>query len=263
MKRLFFLLICFSIASSGSAQTTVLNRYGHFIWTQSVLLTPCDKNGKTDDNATPIISEVGQKFVVILIPKNSTDAVITILKYKNAEQQNIYNLKGKDPAYFNVSFADLDQSAIKDSKVNGSLALGVINFPFKYRAQKGLADFSGSFNFGVAIGYTFSHKSYSKWNFSLVSTYSISNIVLDSASATKNQARLVSSNNFTSFSFAFGGLLQYDKVQVGAFVGWDNLNRSNQLTYGWVYQGKPWISVGFGYSIFSFGKTTDATATSQ
>ncbi|MEM8907938.1 MAG: hypothetical protein AAGD05_08850, partial [Bacteroidota bacterium] len=145
----------------------------------------------------------------------------------------------------------------------GSLAFGIINFPFKARFAEDRFDFSGAFNFGAAIGYKFKHKSYRKFNFSVLTGYSISTVVLDSVSVRQNAKDLSATNNFTAFSFSTGLLFEYEKVQAGIFLGWDFLNRINQDRYGWKYQGTPWLSVGFGYSIFSNEKEMGDTQKTQ
>jgi hypothetical protein len=62
---------------------------------------------------------------------------------------------------------------------------------------------------------------------------------------------LASTNNFTAFSFSLGILAEYQRVQAGIFLGWDRIGKLNQREFDWQYQGKPWISVGFGFAIFS------------
>lgn len=176
----------------------------------------------------------------------------TIVEYNSLTEEAINSRNyGIHQAYFRVGVSILDELAVKESTVGGSLAAGVINFPFKYRIQKGNADFSGAFNFGAGIGYTFPHLSWRSFSHSIISGYSISNIVLDSSNSNKNQDKLASTNNFAAFSFSLGYLVQYQKVQAGIFLGWDRLSKINQNEFDWQYQGKPWISIGFGLAIFS------------
>jgi len=52
-------------------------------------------------------------------------------------------------------------------------------------------------------------------------------------------------------------MVEYQNIQAGVFVGWDHIGRINQNTYGWIYQSKPWISVGFGYAIFTKEKSKE------
>jgi len=172
--------------------------------------------------------------------------------YDNLSSEKINSRDyGEFQAYFKVSLADVEEFSRRESYIAGSLTAGIINFPFKYRPQKDKVDFSGAFNFGAGIGYTFRHKSYHKTTHSIISGYSISNIVLDSSNTVRNQNKLASTNNFTSLSISLGYLIQHQTVQAGIFIGFDQISKINQDQYGWVYQGQPWISIGFGLAIFS------------
>jgi hypothetical protein len=187
--------------------------------------------------------------------------------YKRSDQEALapkqtedYDDYGKNTMYFYVDSKTLNSYAIKDERVDFGLSVGVINFPFKYRPQKGLGDFSGTFNFGAGLGVKMRHKSYRKFTWSIITGYSISNLVIDSVSATRNSKDLVSTNNFSAFSFSIGPMIEYDKVQVGMFVGWDRLSKLNQEKYGWKYQGKPWLSIAFGYAIFTNEKVKESVS---
>lgn len=187
-----------------------------------------------------------------------TDDATIVAQWEHATyDHSIYQL------YFKVSIEDLDANAINNDKISGGLTLGVINFPFKYRPQSGKGDFSGSFNFGAAIGYKLPHYNSRKFNYSVLSGYSISNINADSSSVERNADKLKTTNNFTAFSFSLGVLVEYEKVQAGLFIGWDRLSRINHNEFGWIYQGAPWLSVGFGLSIFSTEKPADNTTSTQ
>lgn len=283
-KTMFFIAILFAL--TGYAQNTAVPRNGLYKWTTVVLMMPCLHNGsKETADSAKVLSLVGQKFRVLYV-SNDNKAVIQILDYTKKTKCSAkttqtkvydatpnffkYNYKGKPDGYTNLEATDvnsrnygsnqryflvdvsyIDAFAVKETKVGLALTTGVINFPFKYRPQKNKADFSGAFNFGAAIGFTLPHKQWRKFTHSVISGYSISEIVLDSASTDKNQKQLSSTNNFSAFSFSLGYLVQYQSVQAGIFVGVDRLSRINQEHYGWHYQGKPWISIGFGLAIFS------------
>ncbi len=282
MKQMLTFLILV-ITTTIYGQTKI----GLYKWKEAVRIKPCSINGSSDP-IPEITSMVGQKFRVLHI---DSVAIIQILDYtkrgKSKTKKVIpetyfykYNFKGDtssykrlsddevnsriygdNQAYFKVKEELIDQYATKESTNVSSLGAGVINFPFKYRPQKGKTDFSGAFNFGAGIGYTFKHKSWRQYTHSIISGYSISNIVLDSSNTNKNQGKLASTNNFTAFSFSLGYLIQHQKVQAGIFIGWDWLNKINQNEFDWRYQGKPWISIGFGFAIFSEQKEKEDSKT--
>jgi hypothetical protein len=226
---------------------------GGYIFLQRTTLWPCDLFGNLDKSRQPILSLTNQKFTVM----RDLDGfvLITIDEYpKDSKLKSLYNGPG---SYFYIQTIMLNICAVKNLRIKGSLAFGIINFPFKYRTLKHYNDFSGSFNFGAALGVNLGHYSWNKWGFTLLTSYSISNINLDSVSVQQNASKLTTTNNYTAFSFAVGCMISYDKVQAGVFIGTDILSRVNQATFDWRYQGSPWISVGFGYSIFAGSKTVE------
>ncbi len=190
-----------------------------------------------------------------LIPINELNDTIS-------ETEQKYYTIPKTQKYFKIKTSALGQYAEKYNNLSGSIVLGVLNFPFKFRPYK-KTDFTGSFNFGVAIGYIRPRSDYRKFTWSLISGYSISDIELSPVSVSKSQNTLDSINNFTALSLSYGIMTEYNKIQIGLFVGFDFLNRETQAHYGWEYQAKPWISVGFGYAIFSKSSKTEVTNTTQ
>lgn len=294
MKKCIILLLVCLILTPLFAQTNDNSKIGLYKWKEAVLIKHCNIDG-TEIPQPEVITKSGQMFRVLKIIEGS-EVIIQILDYTESitsgkrrtyqptadffkynfigttvdfdsltEEQVISKNYGQRQAYFKVGITLIDQHATKESYITGSLAAGVINFPFKYRPQKGNSDFSGSFNFGAGIGYTFKHKIYSPYTHSIISGYSISNIVLDASNVKKNQDKLETTNNFTAFSFSLGYLIQYQSVQAGIFIGWDRISKINHLEFDWQYQGKTWISVGFGLAIFSSQKekSNEKQATTQ
>lgn len=259
----------------GFGQSNDQVKLGGYFWSESVPMVESSLDGTTRGNM--VLSIKGQKFKIVNIINDGV--ILRVLDYPSGSPNfQLYNFKGPIGVYnalsaqaktsrnyganqqfFFVEFDKVVLYAITDEKIRGSLAVGVINFPFKLRLQQGEEDFSGAFNFGAGIGYTLPHRSYSKYQYSFISGYSISSVNLDNSSTRRNQAQLESSNNFTAFSFSIGFLIQYEKAQAGIFVGWDQINRINQEQFGWKYQGKTWLSVGFGYSIFSNEKKSGSS----
>jgi hypothetical protein len=219
-----------------------------------------------------ITSEPGQRFNVLRIVDSY--AVIQVLDYQENGAPTPkffkYNFRGTPSdykivketdvkarnygdrqRYFRVDVAYLDACASDQTQIGGSLAAGIISLPFKYRPQKNNSDFSGVFNLGTGLGYTFSHKKSAVFTHSAILGLSISTISLDSSNTNRNQGQLASINNFSAFSCSIGYMIQYDRVQAGVFFGIDQLSKINQRQFEWQYQSRPWISVGFGFAIFS------------
>lgn len=261
---------------------------GLYMWSNVILMVRCNAKGSSvleaDDNEV-YQSQPGQQFRVI--QSNDSYAVIQILNYTGAKDAFVkgkneakqtpflkYNFEVKNATesrtalksagkandygiaqkYFKVKTEDIKEHARGFSKISPSIAFGLLNLPFKARIQKEKADFSGSLNINNAIGITYGHQSWRKMKFSTILSYGISSTPLDSLSVSRNHERLTSSNTFPTLTLAIGQVVTFDKVQIGVFIGIDRLSRQNQNTYGWTYNGDPWLSVGFGYSIFSIEK---------
>lgn len=274
MKQFYLLVISFLIINASYSQTTKKDVVGKYIWNDKIPMIPCKIDGADADNKTPIISEAKQQFTVIDILAG--DMVILIIGDYDAKKDpaefHDFNFNGSDEQreafrksnpktesngiyqrYFKVKVSDLKDFAIKYTHVGGALAGGVINFPFKLRLQGGGNDFS-SFNLGAAVGYNLPHDDYKTFTYSFLFAATAGNINLDAASVNKNADKLSTTNNFSALTFAFGSMATYDKFQAGVFIGFDRLSKLNNDTFDWKYQNKPWISIGFGYSIFSVQK---------
>ncbi len=255
---------------------------GQYKWVKSIPMAPCDIYGNPDTTVSNKLSIVGQFFDIVKIEGN--DVVLKIVPYSNPQsaliKQYLFNGTttefdrytddekksssfGDRQLFFKVTVKDVQEYAVNMNRIAGSFTLGVLNYPFKFRMSP-QADFAGSFNFGVALGYTFGRPKYTNWAFSIISGYSISNVTIDTASVTRNKEDLLSTNNYSAFSISIGGLITYkSKIQAGIFVGTDYISNLNQKRYDWIYQGKTWLSIGFGYSIFSYESEKTTAKSSQ
>lgn len=189
-----------------------------------------------------------------------TDAMFDSLK----KEQIIGRDFNGQQRYFEVNIKIFRAHAVKAPKkliTKGGFGFGVVNYPFKWRGQKGAKDFSGSFNVGAAVAYTYKHDSLSKWRFVHVLGFGISSISLDKSSVDRGGDTLSATNSFSALTLSYGFMVQYDKVQIGVFMGVDQISRLNNMTYGWKYQGNPWFSVGLGYSIFSTSTSSQQSKT--
>ena len=263
------------------------DRNGLYMWNKTVMMTTCNFLGITDPGKSDslVLSLSGQQFRVI--NSNKEVAIIQILDYKKAKETTIkkitdknkmkatdftespftiYNIEtenktnsisiksnhyGGAQRYFRIKINDLTKHATSYYRIAPSMAFGLLNLPFKARIQANKADFSGSLNINNAIGLTYGHQSWRKFKFTTVLSYGISSITLDSLSVSRNHDRLTSSNTLPALTLSIGQMITFNKVQLGIFLGIDRLSRQNQNTYGWAFNGDPWLSIGFGYSIFS------------
>lgn len=294
-----FILIVFIFSFlSPNAQNQEVSALGLYKWNGRVFMQPCDAKGTEIPNSDLIISESGQYFTILAVGKSTVEPyyIIQISAYKDKKgkiendemtrtssdflkskyflynyqetKDSSYKLRSKIPLnlsqlgsnqkFFKVSIEIVKEKAIREDRIGAGVAFGVMNFPFKFRLQN--TDFTSNFNLGASIGIKCARKSWRKSGLSFLVGYGMSTINLDSASVTKNHQKLVSTNNFSAISLSIGCLFEFEKVQAGFFFGWDRMNRLNQKEFGWIYQAKPWVSIGFGYSIFSIEKETSSSS---
>lgn len=147
--------------------------------------------------------------------------------------------------YFRIKREDIDYYAIKLVE-KWSLTAGAFVLPFKIRPQFG-GDFSSDLTLSNVGGVRLNSPT-GAWSLALVTGIGLTKITLDSAST---RGTIKKSTDRSGVSFPIGLLLQHKQVQIGLVAGWDRLARSQKD--GWIYQGKPWISVGIGFAIYTEG----------
>ena len=129
-----------------------------------------------------------------------------------------------------------------DDKPKASPIVGAFTFPFKYRPQTGL--FEPSLSLSGAVGVSVPINKDGSASLSFMGSFGPSSISLSSKNSTDT-----GTTSRSAAPSAFTVLGQWNKVQIALSVGIDdNLDNS---TDKWIYQSKPWVSFGIGYSIFT------------
>ena len=163
-----------------------------------------------------------------------------------------------------MSRNDFDSGCIKYYNTwfySASFTLGLITMPLKLRLGSNF-DFQGSFSLGTTAGIKMRISHYGPNYINVLFGASISSVSLDSFS-TNGKVPGQPLTNIAAFSPSFGTVFEFGKAQAGIFYGWDFIGKSTQSKYEWIYNGKPWISIGFGFSILNItsksSETTDVT----
>ncbi|MXV52448.1 hypothetical protein GS399_15845 [Pedobacter sp. HMF7647] len=147
--------------------------------------------------------------------------------------------------YFIIPISDLTVLAAERENA-WSPAVGVATLPFK--ARGGTADFTKDVSISGIGG--FKHRGLFKWfpntDWSTLFGIGIASVTLDSSN-TNNTIK--KAGDFAAISLSIGEVIEWKKLQIGLFIGWDNLKASD--VNGWKYQGKTWWGIGIGFSIFS------------
>ncbi|MBX2980482.1 MAG: hypothetical protein KF905_14435 [Flavobacteriales bacterium] len=125
--------------------------------------------------------------------------------------------------------------------------VGASVLPFKLRPQTGefTKDITLSGMGGVKI------RPWRKNSFSIGALLGvgITSISLDSLNT---EGRVTQPSDRSAITMSTGLVMQWERLQVGLFMGWDHLNKSDRRL--WTHQGCHWLALGIGVSIFSEDK---------
>ena len=154
--------------------------------------------------------------------------------------------------FFLVQRFDLDSNCIKIHPTglrSAVFTIGLVTMPVKLRLSPSF-EFQGNLSLGSTAGVKIRISRVNANFVNLLVGTSISTVTLDSFN-TKGKLNAQPLNNIAAFSPSLGLVFEFGKAQAGLFYGWDFLNKSTQVKYDWVYNKKPWISIGFGFSILN------------
>ncbi|GAB4023723.1 hypothetical protein GCM10028808_74820 [Spirosoma migulaei] len=154
--------------------------------------------------------------------------------------------------FFLIAKSDLDSNCVKVFATwfnSATFTLGLVTMPMKLRLGPNF-DFQGNLSLGTTAGGKMRISKYSSNYLNVMLGLSLSTVSLDSFS-TGGRISGQPLTNIAVFSPSLGAVLEFGKAQIGAFLGWDLLNKSTKSKYDWIYDRKPWLSVGFGFSIFA------------
>ena len=122
------------------------------------------------------------------------------------------------------------------------LAAGVLLLPIKIRL--GDFDFSKDVTIGTVVGPRWRLSPTRSLFFSVLGGAGIAAVTLDSAS-TGGIVR--QSTDRAAVTLAAGAMLEMNSFQIGLLFGNDRISEPNRKD--WIHHGKPWISLGLGYSL--------------
>lgn len=181
------------------------------------------------------------------------------LKDSIGKNPNLNKNTNNDKAYyyndklFQISLSDYKTYAV-DNEVSDRISFGVLILPFKYRLQNG-ANFENKFNLNTAMSCLLSNRFNQnlKVYFQGGAGFGAVNLNSDNASGIP----LGTTENIETIT-GFGGLMvDYKGIQTGIYFGADKIN--NNSKYNWQSQGKPWVSIGIGFKVFTISKLDDST----
>jgi hypothetical protein len=273
-KLLFCITTALAFCCTVKAQETENTRIYEVI--SNIPVVACDVVGnKLSSTEHFIVPPYRSRFALVRLKGDSV--VVRFLVWEkneflkrtfNLDSVHVKSLHGDDSIahihkYFLITRTDLDSNCIKVYNrgiKNSVFTLGLVTMPMKLRLGKNF-DFQGNLSLGTTAGTKFRVSKYNPNFLNLLLGLSISTITLDSFS-TGGRVSGQPINNMAVFSPSLGMVFEFGKAQAGIFYGWDFLNKSNQLQYQWIHNKRPWISIGFGFSIFSVNSNSSNNQTS-
>ena len=126
---------------------------------------------------------------------------------------------------------------------------GVALLPFKLRPSKG--DFSKDLSISNMGGCKRRLNLEGTSSISILFGMGITSVSLDSVNT---ESKVTKAEDRAAITLSVGLVYEYERLQIGLFTGWDWLSRNSVSNWG--YQGKEWLALGLGFSIFSDTKAT-------
>jgi len=266
MKNLFISSILVTIWTfSLNAQTTLRNATtGHIRTFQYELLVEapifeCNILGHQLDSTVQVAPK-GAIFSKIAV--GSDNIIIRFWLWKgDADKRNKLNYADSTKTtwkYFLLSTDEFNLKAIPRQTKKSSFVLGATSTPFRMRHSP--FDFSPSLSFGTSFGVKVPLSNYQPISINFVGGLHITHVTIDSFD-TQGAVRDIGGDSEPAISPVLGVVLEFHKVQVGFYLGWDFI--SSEDKNNWIYQGKTWFSLGIGTSIFNSSSTANLGGTGK
>ncbi|HMQ48361.1 MAG TPA: hypothetical protein PKA00_13190 [Saprospiraceae bacterium] len=252
MKRLAdvaIALCCIGLASAiPSALIGQSPNTFHFKLVTEAPMYECDITGKTLSDKV-VEAPVNSVFTTIGELKDSV--IIRFWEWNDKEEDKQLTLNFMDTSKQEYRYFLLPKSHFNSGRVipryrtKPTFSAGTIVIPVKVRSSP--FDFSTDITLGPSAGAKWRLSPYSDENFfNAMMGFGVTHITLDSLS-TEGVIRQTSDR--PALTLSFGGVFEFSNAQIGFFVGWDYISQNAQNQ--WIYQGKPWLSLGLGYAIIS------------
>lgn len=165
--------------------------------------------------------------------------------------------KADNETYFKMNLSDLNNLCVNYFSKENAFSWGFTIMPYKLRfgnKAERTFNFTNNFTIGLTSGWSYRFKGRHEKNIALLGSVGVSAFSVDSLT-TKGITK--QSTATAAFTPAIGVVYEHDGFQIGIFTGADYC--VNELSRTWVYQGKQWLSIGMGFSLFSKNKTNSST----
>jgi hypothetical protein len=264
------ILLCFILSLAFLSNGQGIVKYFEIV--NDIAVIKCNINGKKLVPDSSYLIPPPNKCFSLIRTLNADSQIIkfihwssnpkTINQYRNLVIFNVGNDTIRGNEYYLIKKSDLDSNCVPiyGRGVNAiNFTLGFVTMPVKLRLGKNF-DFESTISLGTTAGVKMRMSRHYQNYINFLFGASTSTVTLDSFSTSGKISGQPVTNIFV-FSPSIGIVVEFAKSQIGLFYGWDLLGKTNNLRYEWVYNKKPWISLGFGFSIFSLTERAKTTNT--
>ena len=215
----------------------------------AVPVVECAIDGSPKGPATQ--APPGAKFYFLQAAKEGTDVVIQFLSWAKSDPNYLaFNVDAGRGAerfkYFCVERGNFERFAERIYATwlsSRKLTVGALVLPVKLRRQP--FDFSKDVTVGTTAGARMRMSPRRESYISLLGGVGLSSATLTSENT---NAAVTTTTDRAALTWTVGAMFDVDRFQFGAFIGQDRVSQPNQSD--WIYQGKTWLAVGLGYSLF-------------
>jgi len=253
----FLLLFLFCSLSSLKAQTTLLESDGEtktFSY-QMLVEAPMYKCDILGNRVDSVLHIAPKGAVFTKIDTKDSDIIIRFWLWHKDEglmdKLNYTDSTRREKRFFLLSTEEFNEKAIPKHSMKPTFSIGSSVIPLRIRVSP--FDFSSEFSFGTSFGAKFRLSPYQDASLNAVFGLHITSITLDSLDTEGAISSAVPTNQ-VALTPAIGLILEFSKAQIGFYTGWDLINGTYKDE--WIYQGKPWMSLGVGFSLFSNQSST-------
>jgi hypothetical protein len=260
MKKVIFSIISFGFFFVSFSQETIQKyKVKIYIFDGYEEVHECSVSGKPiGDNPTTALK--GSLFSVEKVP----DDTHLIIRFRNwdkryADKRKIFNFNTdnsgneKEPKFFVLEKSVFDKSCSEYIQ-RWNINFGALTTPFKFRRDPFL--FTTNLNLGTSVSF---QKIFSiNFTWGIVAGLSLSSVTLDSFST---KGIVLVSTERPAVTPSISGMIGYKNINLTVGFGWDLINKTSALEKSWAYDGKKWIGIGLGVSLFnSTGSQTNTTS---
>ena len=211
-------------------------------------------NTKSDAVHTEYLGAYKYKIIEI------TESTVKLLALNFEEPKKKKREKYPDKAFLSDIYNDKIYTVSKtdfyayyeevDQQEAQRLTLGVLTLPYKARMSSDNLSFDTEFSLNTTLNLRFYNSPDNTFSYNVLFGSGIGNVGLNTSNASGlDQDEAIDA---ATLSFLTGLMYEYNKIQVGLYIGKDFIN--NQDIYQWEGNGNTWFGIGIGYGLFGIIK---------